>query len=398
MVPGILDGVRVIDMGHFVAVPSAAVVLGDWGADVIKVEPLAGEPQRGVMALASTPVNWRFEVHNRNKKSLALDLKTESGKEVLHRLAVTSDVFMSNYQAAALRAMEMDYVTLSRLNPGLVYGLVTAYGTSGPDRERRGFDLAAAWAGSGIQHLLAESDGPPPQQRGGMMDRTAGFHLVAGILAALLNRGKTGEGQLVECSLYHSGVWTLAAGLQVSLGGLPLAIHDRSRAVNPLVNTYRTADGRWVQLAMLQSDLSWHDFCLALDRTDLENDERFGDMLLRAEHCEELVTILDGVFASKTVAEWEKRLLANDCIFSRVRTPEEVITDPQAIAAGFFAPVEHPTVGETHLIATPVSFRQRPATVRTAAPEVGQHTEELLIDLGYSWEDIARLKEMGVIL
>ena len=395
---GILEGIRVIDMGHFVAVPSGAAVLADWGADVLKVEPLSGEPQRGIMALSQTPVNWRFEVHNRNKRSIALDLKADRGRDILCALVRIFDVFMANYELAALQRLGLDYSTLAEVNPRLVYALLTGYGTAGPDKGRRGFDMAAAWAGTGMQYLLTESGRIPPQQRGGVLDRTVGFQMVAGIVAALLHRERTGRGQLVEFSLYHSGVWTLAADLQVALGGLPLAVHDRTRALNPLVNQYRTRDDRWIQLAMLQSDLSWHDFCQAVERPDLEGDPRFSDMPVRAEHCEELIGILDEVFARRTLDEWDVRLKEHGCIYGLVRTPEEVISDPQALANGFFAEIEHPLVGQTRMVTSPVKFRDTPASLRHTAPETGQHTEEVLLELGYDWDDITKLKDEGVIL
>jgi crotonobetainyl-CoA:carnitine CoA-transferase CaiB-like acyl-CoA transferase len=230
------------------------------------------------------------------------------------------------------------------------------------------------------------------------MDRTAGFHMVAGIAAALFHRERTGEGQELEFSLYHSGVWTLAADLQVAMGGLPLQIHDRKRAINPLVNTYRAGDGRWIQLAMLQPDLSWAGFCRALDRRELENDPRFADMERRAENNEELVAILDEAFATRPSREWEARLKAHDCIFGLVYTPEEAIADPQALANGFFVEMEHPVMGKAQMVTTPVKFGRNPASVRSPAPEVGQHTEEVLLEAGYTWDDIASLKEAGVIL
>ena len=395
---GILEGTRVIDMGHFVAVPSGAAVLGDWGADVLKVEPLSGEPQRGAMALSQTSVNWRFEVHNRNKRSIALNLKEDSGRDILYALARESDVFMSNYELATLMRLRLDYSTLSEVNPRLVYAVLTGYGTAGPDRDRRGFDMAAAWARTGMQYLLTESGKSPPQQRGGVLDRTVGFQMVAGIIAALLHRDRTGQGQLLELSLYHSGVWALAADLQIALGGLPLEVHDRTRALNPLVNQYRTRGDRWLQLAMLQSDLSWHDFCQAVERPDLEADPRFSGMQARAEHCQELISILDEVFARRSLEEWDNRLREHDCIYGLVRAPEEVIADPQALANNFFEEVEHPVAGPTKIVTTPVKFDQTPAALRRAAPETGQHTEEVLLELGYNWDDIARFKEEGVIL
>lgn len=394
---GILEGIRIIEMGQFVAVPSAGAVLADWGAEVLKVESLTGEPQRGIMALADTRLNWRFEVHNRNKKSLAVNLKTAAGREVVYRLVRNWDVFISNFQAQALKRLRVDYATLARHNPAIIYALLTAYGTAGPEREARGFDMGAAWARTGMQHLLGESGAPPPQQRGGVMDRTAGFHMVAGILAALLHRERTGAGQEVEFSLYHSGVWTLAADLQVVLGGMRIAPRDRTAGPNPLINRYRTRDGRWLQLTMLQPDLCWPGFCRALGRPDLEHDPRFQDMTVRAQNSAELIRILDDIFATRDIQEWERLLAENDCIFSRVQTPEEVIQDPQALANGFFAELDHPLVGHTRVVTTPVKFNQNPAEVRGPSPEAGQHTEEVLLGLGYTWDDIAGLKDGGVI-
>jgi len=398
---GVLEGVKVLDVGHFVAVPSAGAILADWGAEVLKVEPLTGDPARATLDLAvklRPDAPWRFEVHNRNKKSLAVDLKKESGRQILYKLVKTSDVFMFNYELDSLKRLQLDYATLSQFNPRLIYAVLTGYGTAGPDKDERGFDFTAAWARSGIQYLLGEPGDPPPQQRGGMMDRTAGMHMVAGVLAGLLHRERTGKGQKLEFSLYHSAVWTLAADLQVALAGQELRKHDRTQAANPLVNTYRTKDGRWLQLAMLQADLQWPGFCRAMGRPELENDPRFNNIETRALHCGELIHILDDIFASETLPTWETRLRENQCIYARIQTPDEVITDLQAIENHFFAEIDHPVVGLTKVITTPVKFCESLASVRTAAPEVGQHTEEVLLDLGYNWNEIAQLKEEGVII
>lgn len=399
---GILEGLKVIDMGHFVAVPSAGAMLADWGADVLKIEPIDGDAQRSFINLllkfTGATVNWRFEIHNRNKKSMALNLKTEAGRDILYKLVKNADVFMTNYEQTAIKKLKMDYPVLSRINPGLIYAFITGYGTVGPDKDERGFDFAAAWARTGIQYLMTEPGSSPPNQRGGMMDRTVGTQMVAGICAALYNREKTGNGQELELSLYHSGVWTLAADLQVALGGVPLNQNDRKSVINPLWNNYQTRDGRWLQLAMLQSDLSWPGFCRALERPELENDPRFKSLEDRGENCAALIGILDEVFAIKDRAEWEDRLKKYDCIFGRIESPEEVINDPQAQANGFFSDVEHPEAGKVKYVTTPVKFSQNPAAIKTASPELGQHTEEILLELGYSWDDIVELKDQGAII
>ena len=402
-----LEGLRVVEMGHVVAVPAAAATLGDWGAEVTKVEPLSGEMARGlrrsggadrVKQYPGGEVHWIFQMLNRNKRGVALDLKKEPGREVLHRLVQKSDVFMTNYQQSTLRKLNADYASLSKANSRLIYALLTGYGTRGPDKDERGFDFSAAWAHAGMQYVIGEPGSPPPPQRGGLMDRVAASHIVAGVLAALLYREKTGQGQELDLSLYHTGVWTLATDIQSALVGSPVPKHDRTRARNPIWNTYRTSDDRWLWLSMLQSSIHWPDFCLAIGRPDLENDPRFDTAETREQNCAELIGILDRVFASRSVADWERCLREHDCIYSRVQTPMEVAADPQALANDFFPEIDHPIGGQMRLVATPVNFSQTPASIRGPAPEIGQHTEEVLLDLGYGWDDIAGLKEQGVIL
>jgi crotonobetainyl-CoA:carnitine CoA-transferase CaiB-like acyl-CoA transferase len=398
---GVLDGVKVLDMGHVVAVPAAGATLADWGADVIKIEPLTGEMARGLVGRliqrTGSEFNWYVHLLNRNKRGLALDLKSDSGRSILYRLVERADVFMSNYELNTLIKLKADYDTLSQINPRLIYALLTGYGTAGPDKDERGFDYAAAWARSGAQYMIGEPGIIPPPQRGGMMDRVVGAHIVGGVSAALFYRERTGKGQKLEFSLYHAGVWTLAEDIQPALMGTPVPKHEHAKASNPLWNNYRTKDDRWFWLAMLQSDPSWPDFCRAIGRTDLENDSRFNTMDARAEHCEELIRIIDEILSSKTMEQWERIFRKNNIIYGRVATPLEVTTDPQALANGFFADLHHPAA-DVKVVTTPVKFCQNPATVRAPAPEVGQHTEEILLELGYTWEDIAQLKEQGVIL
>jgi crotonobetainyl-CoA:carnitine CoA-transferase CaiB-like acyl-CoA transferase len=399
---GVLDGVKVLDVGHFVAVPAAGVLLGDWGADITKIEPLSGDAQRGNAAsnLKRTDrnVNWRFEVHNRNKRSMAVNLKHDAGRDILYELAKSADIFMTNYETATLARLKIDYESLKAVNPRLIYASLSGYGTSGPEKDGRGFDFTAAWARSGVQHLLCEPGASPPMAPNGMMDRATGTMMVAGVLAALLHREKTGQGQQLELSLYHSGVWGLAADLQETLGGNTVAPRDRRQAVNPLCNTYRTRDGFWVQLAMLQADSFWTDFCEVIARPDLKTDPRFDTMGPRADNREELITILDDVFASATRSEWETSLHAGNCIFGWVEPPEALINDPQAKANGLFTKMVHPEAGESDYITSPVKFRQNPATIRTTAPAIGQHTEEILLEMGRSWDEITALKDIGAII
>jgi len=396
---GILEGVKVIDMGHHIAIPAAGAVMADWGADVVKVEPLTGDQIRGAMRVQGVDtgaVNSGFEFLNRNKRSIALDLKQRPGKEIFDKLVKISDVFISNYEVGALKNLKADYATLSQINPGIIYGVLSGYGTKGPDKDEKGFDFTSGWARSGTQHLMAVPGSYPPAQRAGMYDRTAGLHCVAGVCAALLNREKTGKGQEFELSLYHVGVYNIASDIQNALVGLPERQQDRTKA-GPLWNSYRAGDDRWFQLAM-QTDDYWPGLCRAMERSELENDPRFNSLQKRTENCEELIKIMDEVFASINRDEWEKRFKENGVIYGRIETPIEVINDPQALANDFFTEVDHPVVGKLKLITMPVKFHQNPASVKTPAPELGQHTEEIILDLGYNWDDISNLKEKRVIL
>ena len=342
-------------------------------------------------------VNMQFELLNRDKKGLALDLKKEAGTAVVHQMVKNSDVFIANYEVSALKKLHLDYATLSRINPSLIYAVVTGYGTFGPDKDERGFDFTAGWARSGTQALMAEPGGAPPAQRSGMYDRTTGMHAVAGICAALFNREKTGKGQEIELSLYHVGVYTIGTDIQNALNDLPCMPNDRHRG-SPLWNSYRAGDDRWFQFAMLQSDLHWAGLCRAMGRPDLENDPHFNTLQKRNENNVELIRIMDEVFATKPRKDWEKPFRQNGVIYGRIETPTEVVNDPQAHANGFFTEIDHPTTGRMKYVTMPVDFRQNPATVRVAAPQVGQHNEEILLSLGHSWEDISKLKEQGVIL
>lgn len=401
-----LGGLKVLEMGHAIAVPAAGAMMADWGAEVIKVEPLTGDMHRGlrrtlgvdrVIKYDGGEVNWVIEVMNRNKKGLALDLKREEGKDILGQLVKETDVFMSNYEVGALKKLGLDYASLSRLNPRLIYAIITGYGTVGPDKDERGFDMTAAWARSGMQHQISQPGSPPPLQRPGTMDRVTGAYLVSGIVTALLHRERTGEGQELECSLYHTAVWAMALDIQGALVGLPLPRSDRTRASGPLANTYQSKDGRWFMFVMVRDEF-WVPMCRVIERPDLENDPRFNTMEMREQNCEELIRILDEIFATRNRDEWEKRLKENNCIYGLVQTPLEVIADPQALANNFFAEINHPAIGEMKLVTTPVEFHQNPASIKTTAPELGQHTEEILLGLGYGWDDIVQLKDKQVIL
>jgi crotonobetainyl-CoA:carnitine CoA-transferase CaiB-like acyl-CoA transferase len=404
---GVLEGLKVIAMEHMEAIPVASVWMADWGAEVIKVEPLTGDMFRGLkgahgmtteIELGGVMVNWTFQLFNRNKKSIAINLKTEQGRELLYRLVGDADVFLSNYELDSLNKLHADYESLKKVNPSIIYATISGYGSKGPDSEQRGFDHAAGWARTGMQYMIGEPGSAPPRLRGGMIDRgVAAPQALSGILAALWHKEKTGEGQELEISLFNAGIWTLALDIQAALVGITAIKDDRTKAKNPLYNVYQAGDGRWFQMSMLQSDPVWPGFCRAIEKPELENDPRFNSLDAREENCEELIRIIDETLATGDSEKWEKAFRVNDLIYAKVQSPTEVTTDPQAIANEVFGVLPHPQ-GSFPVIATPVKFKQNPAEIKTSAPEVGQDNELTLIDLGYTWEDIIKFKDEGVIL
>ncbi len=399
----LLDGIKVIELGQWMAVPAAAAILGDWGADVVKIENLSGgDPLRGYVETRpdypKTDVNGPFELDNRNKRSVAINLRYDLGQQIAHRLVAGADIFLTNLRSKALDSRRMDYDSLSSTNPNLIYVKLTGYGENGPDADQPGFDRSAYYARSGIQDILRSPEDPPLCMRPAFGDHMASGFLVAATLGALWHRERNNIAQQVNLSLYHCGVWQLGTDIQVSLlssKDIPQA--SRNTPGNALTNHYKTKDGKWIVLAMPQSQKYWPKFCKALGRDDLEFDQRYTTHQARAENAASLVTILDDTFATKTYTEWKALLDDYGCVFGLIQATSEVVSDPQAWANAIFTPIEHPTAGNINLIATPGNFSKTPSKVRTAAPEVGQHTEEVLLEIGYNWDEIIQLKEEHII-
>ena len=399
---GPLDGVRVLELGIWVAVPSAAAVLADWGASVVKIEAPDGDPLRGLAATGLVPyqpdVNPAFHLDNRGKRSIVLDLRRPEGRDVAHALVRQTDVFISNLRRQKLAALGMGYETLRAVNPRIVYAGLTGYGVDGPDRDRAAFDYAAFWARAGIMASLGEPEGPPPTQRPGMGDHMTGLGMAGGVAAELLARERTGVGQEISMSLFQAGMWMLASDIQAAITtGYAHTPGGRRAAPNPLFNFYRTKDERWLHLIMLQPDRHWAGFCAAIGRQDLVRDERFANALIRFQHARELTAILDPLFAARTLAEWGDVLDGAGCFWGKVQSVAEVASDPQAEAIGAFAETHLPDGRPLRIVKSPVAFEGTPTTVAGPAPELGQHTEEVLLEAGYTWEDIARLKDAGTL-
>jgi len=398
---GPLTGIRVVELGLWVAGPSAGAVLADWGAEVVKIEPPDGDPFRGLYltaAGAELPANPPFELDNRGKRSVALNLATAEAKRIAHTLVERADVFITNMRLPALERLELDWARLSARNPRLVYGLVTGYGERGPDAERPSYDIGAFWSRAGIAAALTPPGGDPPFQRGAMGDHTAGMTLAGGVSAALLARERTGCGQLVSTSLLRVGVyvlgWDTNAALRLGIEATPMT---RAWTPNPVISAYRAKDGRWFWLLGLQGQRHWPDLVRAIERSDWLEDVRFATMKARRDNVGELVALLDEIFASRTLAEWGEAFDRAGMWWAPVQSTTEVIADPQAEAAGAWVEVPVAEGGTARMVATPVDFSQTRWAPAGPSPECGQHTEEVLLELGYDWERIATLKDTGVI-
>lgn len=403
--PGPLDGVRVVEVGMWVAGPAVAGVLRDWGADVVKVEPLAGDPMRGLEGVAAAggpalPSNPTFDMTNRGKRSVAVDLKSPEAAAVIGALVDRADVFVTNLRLPALERLGLDHETLLARRPELVYGLLTAYGTEGPDRDSPGYDIGAYWARSGIAASLTVPGSTPPFQRGAMGDRTAGAALAGGIAAALFARSRTGRGQLVTESLFRWGVYTLGSDLSMTLQlGMPIATARREAMASPTVNCYRAGDDRWFWLIGLERARHWPPLVAAVGRPEWLEDERFATPAARQQHAAELIAALDAIFGSADRDHWFARFAECEVWHEPINSVPDLLEDRQLLPSG--ALVEVPDRGEggftTTFVNTPVDFGATPAGPRGPAPEVGEHTDDVLRDAGLAAGDVARLRSAGVI-
>jgi crotonobetainyl-CoA:carnitine CoA-transferase CaiB-like acyl-CoA transferase len=403
---GVLEGVKIVGFEQVVGVPATTAILADWGAEVIKIEPLWGDWQRSLVSFNDTPlllhfpkgdIELNFELLNRNKKSVALNLQTEQGREIMYKILEDADVFITNYSVDVLEKFGLDYAALKGKYPGLIHCLLTGFGTKGPKARDRGYDYVAAWAYGGIMGLVtADPKSPPAIQRPGMMDMVASAHMASGVCGALYYKQKTGKGQALEISLYHTAVWTIGLDIQAALFGYQPKVWDRVRMPNPMYNSYRSKDGRWF-IMVHPNQTYWMPFCKAIGREEWIDNPRYATMESRAQNREELINLLNEIFASRTWHEWEKSFKAYDLIVSANQTVSEILQDEQAKVNNFYTDISHPVVGEARLLNSPMQFSETPAEIKTAAPAVGAQTEEVLLDLGYSWEDISVFKNKHAI-
>jgi crotonobetainyl-CoA:carnitine CoA-transferase CaiB-like acyl-CoA transferase len=398
---GPLQGVKVVEMGIWVAAPAASAVLADWGADVIKIEnPAGGDPIRALMAMGlpfELPINPTFELDNRNKRSMAVDVQTPEGRDVVVGLLRDADVFVTNLRAGALARLGLSYDDVRAANPRLIYAGLSGYGRRGPEKDRAAFDYAAFWARPGAMASLGEPGGPPPTQRPAMGDHMAGLSLAGAVSAALYRRHETGEGQEIHLSLYQMGLWMMATDLETCLV-TGFAYTPTGRAVpNPLWNHYQAQDGKWFHLVMLQPDRYWTRFCQAIEREDLTTDDRFASLVERGKHSAELIALFDDLFATRPLAQWGEVFDRHDLVWAPVQSIADVVQDPQARALGAFGTISHRSGTDVEIVRTPVEFGDAPPAITSGAPELGEHTEQVLLEHGYTWEQIAALKDRGAI-
>jgi crotonobetainyl-CoA:carnitine CoA-transferase CaiB-like acyl-CoA transferase len=399
--PGPLEGIKVVEMGVWVAGPSCAAILCDWGAEVIKIEPPNGDPFRGLFASAlgaAIPINPPFEIDNRGKKSICLNLENAEGVALAKQLLDGADVFVTNMRPRVLEQFGIDYDSARATNPRIVYAQLTGQGPDGPESNRASYDIGGFWSRAGVGASLTAAGSDIPQQRGGMGDHMTGLAGAAAISAALFKRERTGEGQRVAASLVRTGVfmmgWDYALEMRLGVKTMP---YDRFHVPNPILNCFQTKDERWMWLLLLQGDRHWPDLCRALGRDDLLNDERWNNIVKRREQADALVQELDPVFATKTMEEWGPQLDKHNVWWAPVNTIAQAREDPVVQGSGAFTSVQSAEGVTIPLVNTPVDFYGTPHAPQGPSPELGQHTEEVLLGMGFDWDKIIALKEAGAI-
>jgi crotonobetainyl-CoA:carnitine CoA-transferase CaiB-like acyl-CoA transferase len=394
-----LAGVRVLELGVWVAGPAAAALLADWGAAVIKLESPQGDPLRGMANPdMGRDVNPWFEMDNRGKRSVAVNLGHPAGRTIAERLLAQSDVFITNLRLPALAKLHMDPETLRAAYPRLIYCRVTGYGPRGADADRPAFDGGAFWTRAGFMATMQEPDGDPPMPRGGTGDHTTGMSAAGAVCAALYQRERTGAGSLVDVSLYRAGIYVMGWDIAGHLRGVRVAPQNGRRGASNVLNTlYRAGDGRWFYLTNLTADAHWPGFCRAIERPDLEHDPRFAGYRARRQHGAELIDLLDGIFRTRTRAEWGERFDRYDVWWASAQTVPEVTEDPQAVAANAWVTLPGRDGAPVRQPAGPADFDGANSGAAHVGPEHGEHTEAVLLELGYTWQEIAALKEQGAI-
>ena len=404
-----LKGVKVIDLTYFVAGPGAAKILADWGADVIKVEPPFGDPIRTSGTTLQAPIekdcNPLWAAYNANKRGLALNLKTEEGKQILGKLLESADVFVSSYRTGALKRLGLDYETLSKKYPQLIWAQLNGYGDFGPAKDNPGFDVVAFWARSGAMMDFAEVDTSPINAPYGFGDATTACSLAGGIAGALYQKAQTGKGCKVMVSLYGQAIWNNSALVVATQYGDEYP-KTRKNPMAPVMDSFKCSDGNWIYMSILQHERYYNTLMKdVIDRPDLVDDPRFNTAIEAKERTRELVEIISEGFAKYTQKEMAERLAKADIAFDYIRHVKDILTDAQALENQYVVPVKNLNHTETLQAMSPVRFcleePQSPKdiepTVERDAPQIGEHTVEILKEYGYDDAAIQHLKDIGAI-
>ncbi len=397
--PGPLDGVRVVEVANWTFVPAAGAALADLGADVIKVEAPTGDPQRALrnlLNLAEDGPNPFLEVPNRGKRSFTADLTTEEGRVVLGRVIAGADVFMTSNLAPVRKKLGIEVEDIRAMNPNIIYVRGTGWGAHGPMADVGGYDVACGWATSGMAYKMTVEQGPLTQPPG-FFDLQGANTIAGAVGVALFKRERTGETSVIDVSLMNVGMWSTAPDILGTPFSGTHGVGDRLESPNPIVNSYCTGDGRWLYLVCLQGDRYWPEVCTLLGCPELIDDERFADLASRYTNRRECVSALDAVFAALTLDEVHERFATFSGVWAPVLKPSEIPDHPQ-IAPNNYLPTITPDSGRPfELVPVPMRFDDEATVPRGAAPELGQHTEEILLETGLDWEEIGRLREIGAL-
>ena len=405
---GPLHGIKVLDWSVFQFGPVASSMLGDMGADVIKIEALDGDAGRSLGSFYSNSMtldngrNAYFETCNRSKRGIAVNLKTSEGKEILYKLVKDADVFVQNFRKGVPERLNMDYETLQKINPKLIYAAASGFGPEGPDAGLPSLDGCGQARAGLMMSATPPGQDLPTKVLGAPSDQVGAVTLCLGVLAALIARAASGTGQLIEVSHLSSTMWLQGLYVGMSLFAENFSFSNqtpRNAPKNPMVNLYKCSDGTWVQIMNPQPARYWHSFTHALGLEYLSKDPVLGNPDTLADHGAELVEILDKQFATKTFEEWDQIFRNYDMIYAKVQSIDELRTDPQVIANDYIIDFDHPEIDSMQVCNFPVSFSDTPAGPQKEAPELGQDTETVLIEeLGYDWSDIERFQKAGAIL
>lgn len=399
--PGPLEGIKILDLTIYQNGPWGTVMLSDMGADVIKIEdPVNGDPGRNLTPAGSANrrVNAYFQTMNRNKRSMTLNLKCEKGREVFFRMVKTADVVTQNFRVGVVEKLGIGYEACKGVNPRIVYASVSGFGSKGPDARDGVYDILGQARGGLMAALSQWDEEMTYRSSGGLADQMGAVTLAYGVLLGIIARERKGVGQHVEVS--QLGGQLILQALSINgylLNGEQLMARSRQSAGNPLFGIYRCAGDKWIALGCIQSDRYWPAICEVLGIEDLRNDPRFVDHAARMQNAAQLVKVLNGIFLKKTREEWIGLLKSRGVLCTPVQSYEDLPKDPQIIANEYFAELHHPTLGRLVEVGIPVKLSETPGAVRCPAPEFGEHTEQVLLDHGYTWDEIAKLREEGVI-